>query len=119
MRIGDKWQRVEVIGESDQELELTFDGGSEFRPIQLWRMRCDCGEVFEVRKSEMRKKLYKDCGCGIADRDGRKVIAGPYTVPESTLNKIEEYAAENTSGNLSHAVTLLVRKATESKWEEK
>jgi hypothetical protein len=109
--VGDKWQRVEIVDEklTEEFAEWPGGGGGEYYKQRSWVLHCDCGKDFEVPKEKLRKREYKDCGCGLAVQDGHKATAGPYTVPQSTVNMIAEYARLKTQGNASHAVTLMVR----------
>lgn len=119
MQIGDKWAHVEII---DEEVIEEFEpweggGGGVTYKAHYWVLQCGCGKTTKVKQEDFRKKANKDCGCGIALRDGRKVIAGPYTVPQSTVEAILEYAQLHTGGNASHALTLLVREALKGEVE--
>ena len=60
----------------------------------LWRCRCDCGKIVEVRQSNLQDGVTTSCGCKLRERSGLHFVDGTFV--EAIQSKTISQA--NTSG---------------------
>lgn len=55
---------VEVVGVSDNTV-TTRRGPNGLHKHRLWRCKCECGETFDAKASQLRIGQVTSCGCGV------------------------------------------------------
>ena len=59
MKIGDKYNKLTIIGESSRRAS---NGG------KYWLCQCDCGNIKEIRGDHLKSGHTKSCGCQNQER---------------------------------------------------
>lgn len=99
MKAGQKWGSVTCLEVADETKRIMLDDGSghmyysgdSVRTV-LYKLKCDCGKLFEVDKEEYKgKRRTRDCGCGMGRTEGRSTIF-TVSVSEGTKRALEDFA---------------------------
>lgn len=109
MKVGDRWGRMRCSRIEQDSEEIQFEGGGVERwPVTVYVCACDCGNEVSFKPKEFRKREHRDCGCGLAEDEGGKILMS-VTIPDKIRRKLRTWAKENTNGNISVAITEILR----------
>jgi hypothetical protein len=75
----------------------SFTGERNYLEEPLWNVRCDCGRTFQISASALRRRLRKNCGCGLAG--ARPAKNRTSRLPESEIRAL--YARQHGRCRLS------------------
>ena len=121
VRAGDTWGRIKCLAIIDI-WDIYHQDGEDGIPEGVvndtkydgYRLLCDCGKELEIKRVDFRgKKYHRDCGCRLAEATG-KLIQMCVALPEDIVDLVSEWAHENTNGNRSRAMVLLIRAGKET-----
>lgn len=111
--VGEKWGRMQCVEHAVGEQSVIMNGKQEVYKGLILLLKCQCGFTFTLNRLQWKgKKYHKDCGCGIADKDGTNVNK-TVSVPITLWEQIKDYANRNTHSNTSQAIRELSEIALE------
>lgn len=107
--VGVRWACLKVVGEEVGEHRIELGPGvAEIRKEVCYVMECKCGGQVKVWKSEWKGQKYvKDCGCGLAARDGAVVLM-TVTMPGRVRSELKEFQRKEGIQSFSRAVREVV-----------
>ena len=74
-----------------------FTGEKNYLEEPLWNVRCDCRRTFQISASALRRRLHKNCGCGLVG--ARPAKSRTSRLPESEIRAL--YARQQGRCSLS------------------
>jgi hypothetical protein len=94
LEVGMRWAHLTALGEDVAERRKQLGPGVfERKKEQRFRLKCDCGIEFEIWKGDYKGVQHiRDCGCGLADRDGARILF-TVSVPLGQRARVRVYAA--------------------------